>query len=45
MEKGEELLKLRGRTRIPVTSKEDVQPQKPKSKLNIMKVIKIGISD
>ena len=45
MEKGEELLKLWGRTRIQLTSKEDAQPQKPKSKLNIMMVIKIAISD
>jgi len=40
LEKGEEFLKLKGRIRIQLTSKEDAQPQKPKSKLNIMMVIK-----
>jgi len=44
MEKGEELLKLRGRTRIQVASKEDKQPPKHKSKLNIMMIIKIATS-
>jgi len=39
MEKGEELLKLRGRTRIQVASKAVEQPQKHKSKLNVMKKI------
>ena len=33
MEKGEEILKFRGRTRIQVASKEDKQPRKHKSKL------------
>ena len=36
MENGEELLKLRGGTRIPVASKAVQQPQKHKSKLNVM---------
>jgi len=45
MEKGEEILNLRGRTRIPVISKGDEQFQKHKCKLNIIKIIKIAISD
>jgi len=40
MEKGEKLLKLWGRTRIPIASKENGQPKKHKSKLNIMMIIK-----
>jgi len=36
MENGEEILKLRGRTRMQLTSKEDEKPlKKLKSKLNI----------
>jgi len=36
MESGEEILSLRGRSRIQVISKKDEEPQKRKSKLHIM---------
>jgi len=39
MEKGVELLKLRGRTGIQVASKDDEQLHKHKSKLNVIKKI------